>query len=74
MPGGRGRPRRACVMCNFEKYLGNSAGRRPARDRRVLQTDDGAGDDGGCLPSAPCGERWCLSCTTTAEFRAGTLV
>lgn len=39
MPGGRGRPLRACAMCKWYKYLGNGAERKPAsRDRRVLAT------------------------------------
>ena len=37
MPGGRGRPRRACKMCKWAKYLGNGAERKPVRDRRKLQ-------------------------------------
>jgi hypothetical protein len=37
----KSKPRRACAMCKFYKYLGNGKGRKPARDERRLQDDYG---------------------------------
>lgn len=34
MPGGAGKPKRACPGCKWYKYEGNSKGRRPPRDLR----------------------------------------
>lgn len=34
MPGGAGKPKRACPMCKHYKYLGNSKGRRKPSDQR----------------------------------------
>lgn len=35
MPGGRGRPRRACTMCKWYKYLGNSKDRRTHTEQKA---------------------------------------
>jgi hypothetical protein len=32
MPGGRGKPKRACGMCKMYKYLGNKPERYTARE------------------------------------------
>ena len=49
MPGGRGKPKRACKLCKYYKYLGNAkerysereTARRKATKQEMKQRDEG---------------------------------
>lgn len=42
MPGGRGKPRRACGLCKMYKYLGNGKHRRTHGEQVQLDATDEA--------------------------------
>ena len=39
MPGGAGKPKRACAMCKFHKYMGNSKHALKHSVRKKMQED-----------------------------------
>lgn len=58
MPGGAGKPKRACPGCKWYKYEGNSKGRRPPRDLRRDEPLDVMPSEGYVTPFV----RQCESC------------